>query len=162
VNAKLLFCHPPPGVSEEEFNIPTTQNALRRLEQAGKKKAPVTRVGKGADTFMHPNLPASSTTIGAGEDVLVEGQKSRALDASFFAGGSQLSSRPFVQGQQFSRSKAYPHQNSVADDGTAITGRRARLMAVLANNSDGLAGSKDKKHHKGNKRVKQRSGKGYD
>ena len=159
MNAKLLFCHPPPGITEEEFNIPTKRNALRRLEQAGKKKAPVTRVGKGADTFMHP---VSSTNIGVGEDIFVEGQKSRALDASFFAGGSQLSARPFVQGQEFSRSKAYPHQNSVADDGTAITGRRARLMAVLANNADGLAGSKGKKHNKGNKRVKQRSGKGYD
>lgn len=162
MNAKLLFCHPPPGISEEEFNVPTMQNALRRLARAGKKKAPVTRVGKGADTFMHPNLPVSSTNIGVGDDLPVEGHKSRALDASFFAGGSQLSARPFVQGQQFSRSKAYPHQNSVADDGTAIMGRRARLMAVLANNPDGVAGAKGKKHHKGNKRVKQRSGKGYD
>ncbi|KAF8531891.1 P-loop containing nucleoside triphosphate hydrolase protein [Gautieria morchelliformis] len=161
MNAKLLFCHPPPGTSEEDFNIPTKQNALRRLEQAGKKKAPVTRVGKSADTFMHPNLPAPSTVIGLGE-APVEGQKSRALDASFFAGGSQLSARPFVQGQAFSRSKSYPHQNSVADDGTAISGRRARLLAVLGNHPDGVAGPKGKKHHKGNKRIKQRSGKGYD
>jgi large subunit GTPase 1 len=161
VNAKLLFCHPPPGTFEDDFNIPTKQNALRRLEQAGKKKAPVTRVVKGADTFMHPNLPPSSTVIGIGE-APVEGQKSRALDASFFAGGSQLSARPFVQGQQFSRSKSYPHQNSIADDGTTITGRRARLLAVLANHPDGVAGPKGKKHNKGNKRIKQRSGKGYD
>ncbi|KAF8578414.1 hypothetical protein K439DRAFT_1621336 [Ramaria rubella] len=156
VNAKLLFCHPPPGISEEEFNAATRQNALRRLE--GKKKAPVTRVGKGADTFMHPNIPAAIVN----DNAPVEGQKSRVLDASFFAGGPVLSSRPFVQGQEFSRAKLYPHQNSVADDGSTITGRRARLMAVLANNPDGTAGPKGKKHHKGNKRVKQRSGKGYD
>ena len=162
VNGKLLFCHPPPGISDEDFNAPTRQNALRRLEQAGKKKAPVTRVGKGADTFMHLNPPTAVRNITAGEDFPIEGPKSRALDASFFAGGSQLSARPFVQGQQFSRSKAYPHQNSVADDGTAVSERRARLMAVLANNPDGVAGSKGKKHQKGNKRIKQRSGKGYD
>lgn len=163
VNAKLLFCHPPPEVPEVEFNAPTMQNALRRLEDSGKKKAPVTRVGKGADTFMPAELgPSSPDEAAAGHEVLVDGQKSRALDASFFSAGAGLSARAFVQGQQFTRHKAYPHQHSVADDGTAVSGRRARLMAVLANNPDGGVGAKGKKHNKGHKRAKQRSGKGYD
>lgn len=108
-----------------------------------------------------PTEGAASSTDSAGgiDQIHVEGHKSRVLDASFFTAESGLSSRAFVQGQQFTRHKAYPHQNSVADDGTVVTGRRARLMAVLANIPDGAKG---KKHHKGNKRVKQRSGKGYD
>jgi large subunit GTPase 1 len=136
---------------------------LRRLEHSGKKKAPVTRVGKGADTFMPAEIAATSANdAGADAEVLVDGQLSRALDTSFFSAGSGLSAQAFVQGQQFTRHKAYPHQNAVADDGTAVSGRRARLMAVLANNPDGGIGAKGKKHNKGNKRVKQRSGKGYD
>lgn len=152
VNAKLLFCHPPPGVSEEEFNIPTKENALRRL--AGKKKAPVTRVGKGADTYL-PQDPAVNHQELA---TPVEGREARALDASFFAEAG-LSSRPFVKGQQFSRSRLYPHQNSVADDGTQISGKHAKFLATLSNNVE-TAGSK--RHFKGSKRMKQRSGKGYD
>ena len=47
----------------------------------------------------------------------------------------------------------------VADDGTSLTGRRARIAAVLAAGGGVAPG---KKHHKKMKRVKQRSGKGYD
>lgn len=157
--AKLLFCHPPPGISEEEFNAPSKKNILRRIEEVGKKKAPVTRVGKGSDTFMAPILPHNGDgNIGSP----AEGQKSRALDTSFFANGTGLSARPFVRGKEFTRGKAFPHQHSVTDDGTPISGRHARLMAVLANNPDALTGPQGKKHNKGHKRVKQRSGKGYD
>ncbi|KAH8835699.1 hypothetical protein DL96DRAFT_1666368 [Flagelloscypha sp. PMI_526] len=92
VNAKLLYCHPPPGKSDSEFNEET--HARRG-------------------------------------------------------------------GNEFSRSKLLPHQNSVADDGTVLTGRRARLTAVLAAAERGGVGS-GKKNHKKPKRTKQRSGKGYD
>ena len=106
---------------------------------------------------MPPEVAPSSEDDAGGNDV--KGHKSRILDASFFTAGSGLSPRAFVQGQQFTRYKAYPHQNAVTDDGTVVTGRMARLMAVWANNPDGGEG---KKHHKGSKRIKQRSGKGYD
>ena len=155
VNAKLLYCHPPPGVSEDEFNEETRQIALRRA--IGKKRAPTTRVTKKADTFVASATPNSAAHSNDSS------HKGTRLDQEFFANGT-LSSRPHMQGargqgQEFSRSKLYPHQNMVADDGTPLTGRRARIAAVLAAGGDVAPG---KKHHKKMKRVKQRSGKGYD
>ncbi|TBU34689.1 P-loop containing nucleoside triphosphate hydrolase protein [Dichomitus squalens] len=155
VNAKLLFCYPPPGVPEDEFNEQTRQLALRRA--MGKKRAPTTRVTIKADTFVAPAAPDDSAPATNSSN------KSRKLDQEFFANGT-LSSRPHMQGargqgQEFSRSKLYPHQNMVADDGTPLTGRRARIAAVLAAGGDVAPG---KKHHRKMKRVKQRSGKGYD
>ena len=159
VNAKLLYCHPPPNISEDEFNEDTRRIALQRAE--GKKRAPTTRVVKNADTFVPSQEPISSATVQA------SGHKTQRLDQEFFASNSNssMAPRPFVQGslrggQAFTRSKLYPHQNAVADDGTPVNGRRARIAAVLAS-----AGSEivpGKKHHKKMKRVKQRSGKGYD
>ncbi|OSD03306.1 P-loop containing nucleoside triphosphate hydrolase protein [Trametes coccinea BRFM310] len=157
VNAKLLFCHPPPGVSEDEFNEDTRRIALQRA--MGKKRAPTTRVTKNADTFVPPaNEPGSAP-------VAAQGQKSRKLDQEFFANNASIASRPLTQGikgqgQEFSRGRIYPHQNMVADDGTPLSGRRARIAAVLA--AAGGEIQAGKKHHKKMKRVKQRSGKGYD
>ncbi|KAJ7706371.1 P-loop containing nucleoside triphosphate hydrolase protein [Mycena rosella] len=162
VNAKILYCHPPPHIPELEFNQRTHELAMVRF--ADKKRAPVTRVGKGADTFV-PSDVLTTTTPGGEKVVQAQGLKSRTLDQNFFENNSPLSSRPFIQGsgldgKTFSRLRAYPHQNAVADDGTAIGGRRARLASVLANQG-GVLGE-GKKHHKKMKRVKQRSGKGYD
>ncbi|KIM47835.1 hypothetical protein M413DRAFT_439514 [Hebeloma cylindrosporum] len=150
VNGKLLFCHPPPTISDAAFNEPTNKNAL--LRAAGKKRAPTTRVGKDSDTFILPiAVPAD------GEMPI--GNKSTQFDRHFFQtnSNSSLHSRPFIQesGKEFTRGKSYPHQNSVADDGTPIHLRKARLIALLQNAETG-------KKHKKMKRVKQRSGKGYD
>ncbi|KAJ7275221.1 P-loop containing nucleoside triphosphate hydrolase protein [Mycena haematopus] len=158
VNAKILYCHPPPEVPEAEFNKRTHELAMLRF--ADKKRAPLTRVGKGADTFVPSQAPGNETTAQP------QGLKSRALDQTFFENNSALSPRPFIQGsglldgKTFSRSRTYPHQNAVADDGTPLSGRRARLASVLVNQG-GVLGD-GKKHHKKMKRVKQRSGKGYD
>jgi large subunit GTPase 1 len=154
MNAKLLFCHPPPSVPEDAFNERTRQMAIERA--AGKKHAPVTRVGAGADT-----APAAFSSQAVGQ-----GPKSRVLDQDFFESNGALGSRPFVQGsardgKEFSRTRLYPHQNAVSDDGTSLTGRRARIAAVLTSaGADSLAGNG--KRHKKMPRVKQRSGKGYD
>ncbi len=163
VNAKLLYCHPPPGISEDSFNEQTREYAMRRA--AGKKRAPTTRVVKGADTFvaLGSPIPFGQVTPSDGAPISVSGRKTSRVDQEFFARDPVMSSRPFTQGsrqngQEFSRSRLYPHQNSVADDGTSLSGRRARISAVLA--SAGEVGA-DKKHKK-MKRVKQRSGKGYD
>lgn len=160
VNGKLLFCHPPPAIPDEVFNQRTHELAL--LRAAGKKRAPVTRVGKGADTFVPSNAAVMSP-----HDVHPskgQGHKSLALDRDFFANNSTLHSRPFIQGpgprsgQEYSRAKLFPHQTSIADDGTPIVGHDPRSAAALARGEiDGA-----KKHHKKAKRVKQRSGKGYD
>ncbi|KAJ3545803.1 hypothetical protein NM688_g5585 [Phlebia brevispora] len=147
VNAKLLYCHPPPGVPEDEFNEDTRQLALKRWE--GKKRAPTTRVVKGADTFIAPDISTGTTVQGVGA-------KSQRLDREFFENNGSLSSRPMVQGsarggQAFTRSRIYPHQNAVADDGTPLGGRRARIAAVLASAGSDIAPGK--KHHKKMKRF---------
>lgn len=164
VNAKLLYCHPPPGISEDAFNEQTREYAMQRA--AGKKRAPTTRVVKGADTFvaLGSPLPSSQATSSGGTPISISGRKTSRVDQDFFAHDPAMSSRPFTQGsrqngQEFSRSRLYPHQNIVADDGTPLSGRRARIASVLAS-AGGDVGA-DKKHKK-MKRVKQRSGKGYD
>jgi large subunit GTPase 1 len=166
VNGKLLFCHPPPGNSEESFNARTHELSL--LRATGKKRAPTTRVVKGADTFV-PSVPAFSSDKSPNSDSILTAQatgiKSLTLDKEFFAHNSSHSSRPFVQGsarhgQEFTRGRIYPHQNMVADDGMLLGPRGAGGVAALMNR----AGEEQsgKKHHKKGKRVKQRSGKGYD
>ncbi|KAF9020316.1 P-loop containing nucleoside triphosphate hydrolase protein [Hymenopellis radicata] len=151
VNGKLLFCQSPPDIPESEFNEETHRIALRRAE--GKKRAPVTRVGKNADTFVATALQADGTPAPSG--------KMASLDAQFFNenANSSLASHAYTKGEQAfgSRSKAFPHQNSVANDGTPLNFRQARIASVLANQ-----GETGKKHHKKMKKVKQRSGKGYD
>ncbi|KAI0322692.1 P-loop containing nucleoside triphosphate hydrolase protein [Amylostereum chailletii] len=150
VNARLLFCQPPPGCSANDFNAQTWALALRRA--AGKKRAPISHVSKGATTYI------------PGTDAKGQGAKSRAVDGDFFADGTGLSARPYVKdaggkAREFTRSNLYPHQHSVADDGTPLNGRRARIASVLATAGEAHPG---KKHHKKGKRVKQRSGGGYD
>ena len=159
VNAKLLFCHPPPGIDDDEFNTDTRRIALKRAE--GKKRAPITHVAKNADTYIAAISAPQPQDNGVVSLVQGTGQKSQRLDKEFFASNSPLSSKAFTHnGKEFSRSKLYPHQNAVADDGTPLTGRRARIAAVLANAGGEVAPGK--KHHKKMKRVKHRSGKGYD
>jgi len=152
VNGKLLFCHPPPGASELEFNQPTYQNTIRRL--AGKKHAPVTRVGKDSDTFVSSDFSAAgSTTLLPAKSA---GTRSHAIDQAFFENGADfLDSRPFIQQSgRFPRTMMYPHQHSVAADGTPLDPHHTRMLALLKD-SEG-------KKHKRMKRVKQRSGKGYE
>ncbi|OAX44423.1 P-loop containing nucleoside triphosphate hydrolase protein [Rhizopogon vinicolor AM-OR11-026] len=154
VNGKLLFCHPPPDTPEESFNQRTHELSLLRV--TGKKRAPVTRVGKGADTFVPPNPSAILVAQG-------KGQKSQLVDREFFAQDSNLSARAFIKGtsrngQEFARGRIYPHQNMVGNDGTPLGLPSAKQAAVMASSAE----VNGKKHNKKNKRVKQRSGKGYD
>ncbi|KAG9123797.1 hypothetical protein FRC07_013931 [Ceratobasidium sp. 392] len=145
VAGKLLFSHPPPGIDDDTFNTRARQLALERLAAAGKKIAPATRVGKNADTFLDvdPSSTPGPTSSGAGG----------VLDREFFDRGSGLAAAAFVKGgQPFVRSKVFPHQNVVGDDGRLTRGDTRGDEAAV----------KGKKHNKGNKRAKQRSGKGYD
>ncbi|KAL0951443.1 hypothetical protein HGRIS_008132 [Hohenbuehelia grisea] len=162
VNGKLLYAHPPPGIIDASFNQRTHELAL--LRAADKKQAPVTRVGKNADTFVQPVPNTAAQGDSSVLPALGQGVKSMALDAEFFHSQPGLSSRPFVQGsarngREFTRAKLHPHQNSVTDSGVTLNGRQARLLAADGNANELASG---KKHHKKMKRVKQRSGKGYD
>ena len=99
VNAKLLFCHAPPNISEDAFNEETHSIALKRAE--GKKLAPTTHVVKGADTFVAANVPES------GPQVQGVGQKSQRIDRDFFDHNANIA-RPLASGgargpQAFSR-----------------------------------------------------------
>lgn len=160
VNAKILYCHPPPGIPEDEFNEDTRRLALKRAE--GKKRAPTTRVVKGADTFV-TSIASPQPQDGSAVALPAQGtgHRTQRLDQEFFTNNSSGAGGVYTRnGQEFSRSKLYPHQNAVADDGTPVSGRRARIASVLASAS--AEGALGKKHHKKMKRVKQRSGKGYE
>lgn len=152
VTGKLRYCSPPPGISEALFNNAMHQHSLRRA--SGKKRAPVTRVTRGADTFVPSNIPEPLAGNDSTLSAKGQGLTSRALDHAFFENNSALSSRPFIQGsvrpgETYSRLTIYPHQNVLADDGTPLNRAHIRV-------EDG------KKHHKKMQRQKQRSGKGYD
>jgi large subunit GTPase 1 len=155
VNAKLLYCHPPPDVNSDSFNEETRALSLERV--AGKKRAPVTRVGKDSITFIPTDKPTSPN----GTDAPViqgTGRRSNALDKDFFENDTNLSARPFIQGggqsgAVISRVLLYPHQHAVADDGTPLSRK-----AIMAGGPQGSG----KKNHKKAKKVKQRSGAGYD
>lgn len=137
-----------------------------QLKQAeGRKRAPVTRVGKNADTA--PDLYRSALAS-QGEDSPstmkgLQSTHSRALDRDFFD-SQAMAARPFVKGGSrdgmgYVRAKSYPHQNSIADDGTNVAPGKARVTAVLE--AAGAQTVSGKKHFK-IKRAKQRSGRGYD
>jgi large subunit GTPase 1 len=158
VNAKLLYCHPPPGKDGKEFNEETMQIQLHRA--IGKKRAPVTRVTKNADTA--PDV-FHGTETNSSELQSQQSTKSRALDRDFFE-SQAMGARPYVKGgnrdgQSITRVKFYPHQNAVANDGTPLGTGHAKAAAVLE--SSGIGSGTGKKHYK-IKRGKQRSGKGYD
>lgn len=94
-----------------------------------------------ADTFSSPS------TLGSGG----QSARSRALDEGFFEGTGGIASRPIVQGttragSQISRNQLYPHQNLLADDGTLLGGKRARVAAILQQVGNDAAGGK--KHYK--------------
>ena len=148
VNGKLLFCHSPPGISSAAFNETTHARSLARA--IGKKRAPTTRVAKSSDTFVPsiPSLPDGNAT-----------SRTKAIDEEFFEKNS-ISSQPHIlgftgHGKEFTRPRALPHQNTVADDGSLIDPGQARLTAIFNQAGPG------KKHHKKVKREKQRSGRGY-
>ncbi|KAG8905475.1 hypothetical protein FRC00_013237, partial [Tulasnella sp. 408] len=61
VNGKLLYCQPPPGVQPEQFNETSNAEVLKRLLALRKKKAPTTRVGKMAETY----IPVAPSTPGS-------------------------------------------------------------------------------------------------
>ncbi|KAH7885952.1 hypothetical protein F5I97DRAFT_1936902 [Phlebopus sp. FC_14] len=163
VNGRLLFCEPPPGTNRELFNARTHELSL--LHATTKERVPLTGVGKGLDRFDQPaTLPTTtanaSTSLIRGADQ-ASSSKSQALDRDFFVQTSSLPARAFVQGsarhgQEFSRAQLYPHQSTVRDDGTPL--RMGERMTSL----DAGRGANGKKHHKKGKRIKQRSGKGYD
>jgi large subunit GTPase 1 len=142
VSAKLVFCHPPPGIDADTYMEDSRAKMIEKQEEdirLGKKKAPVTRVAKGADTFVGPSEPD--------------------LENTFFSEAGPLP-RPVAKGAPglgqeggYSRTMIYPHAHRIGPDGLPID--QSLINPVV------LPTRKGKKHFK-IKEGKKRSGKGYD
>lgn len=148
---KLLFCHPPPSIDEKEFNKETHE--LQKYLDLQKKLAPTTRVPSNALNYIPP---AETSNV-------ARGPKTQAIDSSFFQAQTLKANVSGRQQGDFKRVQLFPHQNMLADDGSRLApgGRRERLAMVngLSGNDADATG---KKHKKGKKHVKIRSGAGYD
>ena len=183
VNAKLVYCHPPPGHDRDEFMEESRQLKIAQQkadELAGKKKAPVTRVVKGADTFVAaaPSVPlpgaepqeqqgrqATSKSVNskaASAPNRSASHKSRALENAFFTEGGAFP-KPVAKGAPgigheggYTRTTMYPHTQAMGPDGKPVENLDAATMARL----QAIKGN-GKKHFK-IKDGKKRSGRGYD
>ena len=169
MTGKLLYCHPPPGVSVDDFNAEVRDlDLLRAQGKLRTKRAPTTRVPFKADTYIpqtgeHGAATAMSSTR--------QSNRALALDRNFFAGN--LPGRPGIRGvagekngAEFSRVKMFAHQGLVRPDGTTVRqpkgkGKAKAAAAIAAAAAGPAAEGSDKKHFK-EKRQKKRSGRGYD
>lgn len=134
VNAKLLYCNPPPAIDGEEFNAAQRKRAREALK------------GRRYDPALDQNsIDGVVGGAGAGATPTSKpGAKARALDAAFFAQGNQ-------NGAQAKGRKGTPGKG-------VISGRVAADGSIIAPSSQQQAGivGNGKKHHKGNKRGKIR------
>ncbi|TIA69255.1 hypothetical protein E3P91_03705 [Wallemia ichthyophaga] len=142
INAKLVFCHPPPGVSADEFNAAMRRRLQARARALGRRLI-------GSEQGKVQSMKGAS--------------HARSLDHTFFQKNPAkltptLAGKAAEQHGDFSRVNMYPHQGIVADDGTLLKGRKAKQAMADA----GIDVASSKKHFKGGKRVKKRSGAGYD
>ncbi|KAE8198147.1 hypothetical protein CF335_g4453 [Tilletia laevis] len=174
VNARLLYCHPPPRLSPssgaessvgleegdaDEFNAGIRDRARRRINQ---------RRGRGLevdfDEQTHSTVRFNPFDIGRANHA--QGAKSRALDSAFFrpAGGG-MAAKFAVKGRRATPG-ANVIENRVAPDGSVMPGRAAGAGAGVGAGAGAQAGGKEfKKHFKGvrgGKSKKVRSGAGYD
>ncbi|KAN0060323.1 hypothetical protein ACQY0O_007652 [Thecaphora frezii] len=163
VNAKLLFSHPPPGVDADEFNAAQRERAraalaARKLEHKSQQGGGASANAAGIDDLdldldddpLQAAVAAARlrqrAAPGAGRSA-----KSLALDSAFF--DSFATGRPIVQGRK-GMGGVQAIRGRIGNDGTVVENPDAA--------AGGVAGKGGKKHHKGNKRKKQRSGAGFD
>lgn len=180
VNARLIYCNPPPDQEPDAFMESSREETLQRLvlaEAAGKKRAPTSMVSKNSDTYVMPAVEAAeerqrqstakSIRASAASAPIARGStRTRALDGDFFNETGPLP-RPVAkgvlgQGLQggYSRTVLYPHTQKLGDDGRPIDPAAA---AAQGRRIDAVAGrNKDNKKHFKVKDGKKRSGRGYD
>ena len=166
VNARLLYAHPPPTTTADDYM--ESSRTRTRLTLGKKKRAPVTHVGKNADTYVPSASGATSIdeTLGGARPTTraVRGnaasapgrtgkERSDALDGVFFnetsygvltkgKGGGDAAARPMM----------YAQQRMLGPDGTPLP---------LDQQGFRPTGKAGKRHFKG-REGKKRSGKGYD
>ncbi|KAF9294241.1 hypothetical protein BGZ88_004189 [Linnemannia elongata] len=161
VNGKLLYCAPPPGSESSEFNA--EHNQLDRFKK--RKAAPTRRLPASASTYINMNSITPLTHTGSGTG------KTAAVDTSFFQPTRKTTYLPKVTGKTaidisegMQRVQMYPHQQRTDNQGGYVS-RKQRMQGVrdglLDQGVDGVAGALgNKKHKKGKKNIKQRSGAG--
>ena len=184
VNARLLYAHPPPGIDPDQFMRSSRDRSLAQLEeeyQNGRKRAPLTHVGKNADTFVHPasdqasdvqtqttnaepkqrQLTSQSVRSNAASAPMRSGkQKSEALDGVFFTEAGPAP-RPVLTGRHYPGDE---QEGGLGFSRPMQYPHQRRLgpdgMPLLDN---GKAGRNvdGKKHFRG-REGKKRSGRGYD
>ncbi|KAF9563796.1 hypothetical protein EC968_004701 [Mortierella alpina] len=162
VNGKLLYCAPPPGEDPMEFN--KEHNQLDRFKK--RKQAPTRRLPQSASTYINMSAvtPLSHGGTGTG--------KTAAVDSSFFQPVRKTTYLPRVTGKTaldvsegMQRVQMYPHQQRTDNVGGYVS-RKMRMLSVQENLQGmgvegGVAGALgNKKHKKGKKNIKQRSGAG--
>ncbi|ORX33681.1 hypothetical protein BD324DRAFT_595477 [Kockovaella imperatae] len=157
VNARLLYAHPPPGMASDEYMESSRQRTRQTLGK--KKRAPVTHVGKNADTFVPPaDAPALPTTRAVrGNAASAPGrtgkERSDALDGVFFNEGSYgVLTKGKGGGDPAARPMMYAQQRMLGPDGMPLP---------LDQQGFKPTGKAGKRHFKG-REGKKRSGKGYD
>jgi large subunit GTPase 1 len=187
VNAKLLYGHPPPNMTSDDYMSSSREKTLRELEEAfdnGRKRAPVTHVSKNADTFVRPAAAAPDG------DQLVEGSSASAARQRQFTTNSikaNAASAPMRSGKQKAEALDGVFFNDVGPaPRPVLTGRQQRKEDIQEGlgysrptqyphqrmlGPDGMpliakpgknAGSSDSKRHFKGREGKKRSGRGYD
>lgn len=186
VNAKLLYAHPPPGMTSDDFMKSSRDRTLARLEedrQNGRKRAPVTHVGKNADTFVQPadstdpikmevsqpseerpnqrQFTAQSVRANAASAPMRSGKaKSEALDGVFFTEAGPAP-RPVLTGRNHSvdeQEGGLGYSRPMQYPHQRMLGPDGMPMLDSAWSGRTAGG---KKHFKG-REGKKRSGRGYD
>lgn len=182
VNAKLLYSHPPPGIDANKFNEETRELVIEALSHKHKnKRAPANRVGKKSSTFIQQqhfsddeDFEENGIVEEDGSAIADSGRmtssarprqsvKANVLDTNFFT-DSGMSSRMLVNGVtanasgDIARGALYPHQRRLDASGQRLSGRKMRELEAMG----AIQAGSSKKHNKGNKRAKARSGGGYE
>lgn len=118
----------------------------------------------GADAFTRASKVAPSVaTVSQGSSKPKQSARANALDRNFFQSNG-VSSRAFVNGvggatiSAAGRTTLYPSQRFLNDDGSKLSSRRLRELEELG----AIQAASGKKHYKGGKRQKARSGAGYE
>ncbi|ODO04725.1 hypothetical protein I350_05335 [Cryptococcus amylolentus CBS 6273] len=188
VNAKLLYAHPPPGISPDDFMATSREESIARLEaefEQGRKRAPVSHVSRNADTYV---APAGSQGVDAAmpedavENVKRERQatskqiKANAASAPARSGRERISALDnvyFNEGGQQPRLvvKGRNQPGELQEGGQGFSRKtmypHQRMlgpdgMPIIGAGGKGSEGADNGKRHFKRKEGKKRSGRGYD
>ncbi|CAG8446358.1 5659_t:CDS:10 [Ambispora gerdemannii] len=169
VNGRIPFCHPPDTISAREFNA-----ELHDIERflKPKKKAADTNIEKESDISSLKTSLSTSDNGSITDIVSMTGEKSRALDKSFFnkpstSGSVQIKGSKFASfgsnNDNFHRVNIYQIHGKIADDGTLVETKDGSSSQFSLAQNLLLSPAIGKKHHKkGKKNIKNRRKIGYE